>query len=249
MTKGVPAHVLVVDDEPGIRSILRLGLEAEGYIVSEACNKAQILSRLETQPVDLITLDLNLGTERGLELAREVRSRRNVPIVMITGKGEPSDRLIGLEYGADDYVAKPFKMREVILRIRNVLRRYELEARIDEFEGERQSEGERYAFETGILDVGRRELRSPDGKHIDLTDAELDLLTIFLRHSTRVLSRDEIMELLKGRSWSPMNRTIDGHVARLRRKIEPEAEGPRLIKSVRGVGYVFVAVVRHLKSV
>jgi len=248
MTKGVPAHVLVVDDEPDIRSILCRGLKAEGYVVSEACNKAQILSHLETQPVDLITLDLDLGTERGLELAREIRSRRNVPIVMITGKGEPSDRLIGLEYGADDYVAKPFKMREVILRIRNVLRRYELEARIDEFESERQGEGERYAFETGTLDVGRRELRSRDGKHIDLTDAEFDLLTIFLRNSTRVLSRDDIMELLKGRPWSPLDRTIDGHVARLRRKIEPESEEPRLIKSVRGVGYVFAAEARRYRG-
>ena len=243
---NTPVSILVVDDEPGIRSILRSGLEGDGYVVSEAGGRAALLRCLETSPVNLITLDVDLGGEDGLGLAREVRAHRNVPIIMITGKGEPKDRLAGLEHGADDYITKPFQMRELLMRIRNVLRRYELESRIDEIEGSVRHADERYAFDAAVVDVARRELKTNDGRFIELTDTELDLLVIFLRRPTRILSRDEIMDLLKGQSWSPTDRTIDGHVARIRRKIEPESEMPRLIKSVRGVGYVFAADVRRV---
>jgi DNA-binding response OmpR family regulator len=242
-TKAQP-HILVVDDEPDIRSILRRGLEAEGYVVSEADARTQLLHCLDAHPVNLITLDLDLGVEDGLELAREIRCRRNVPIIMITGKGEPIDRLAGLERGADDYIAKPFLIREVVLRVQTVLRRYQLEAE----KAEAAAGAESYAFDAGVLDVAKREFKAANGDAIELTDAEISLLTIFLRHPARVLTRDEIMDLLKGRSWSPMDRTIDGHVARLRRKIESESETPRCIKSVRGVGYVFTADVRRLAN-
>lgn len=243
MTFTAPAHILVVDDDPGIRSVLRRGLEAEGFVVSEAATRAQVLHAVQKHTVDLITLDLDLGTLDGLDLAQEIRSQRNVPIIMVTGRDAPADSLCGLEHGADDYVGKPFKIREVVLRIRNILRRYELESLVKEIQPTHDDGTLRYRFETGILDASRRELKSNHDDLIDLTNSEFDLLTIFLRHPARVLSRDEIMEMLKGQSWNPLDRTIDGHVARLRNKIEPIPEHPRLIKSVRGVGYVFTGEV------
>ena len=157
---------------------------------------------------------------------------------MITGRTAPIDRLVGLEHGADDYISKPFHIREAVLRIHNVLRRYELEETLP-----KPSMAQRYAFDLGILDSAKREVRKVDGTPLDLTETEFLLLEIFLRHPARVLSRDEILQMLRGRDWSPLDRTIDGHVARLRRKIEPAGEAPTLVKSVRGVGYVFTGKV------
>lgn len=246
MVSGPPkSRILVVDDEVEVRAILRAGLEAEGYEVREAANMAALEKCLAQSPaVDLITLDLGLGGEDGLKLAREIRARRNIPIIMITARVDPEDRVHGLEHGADDYIVKPFLIREVVLRIATVLRRYELEGRIaDPGVGETV---ERYAIETAIVDVARREATKPDGTPLLLTDAELDLLVLMLRRPQRVLSRDQIMALLKGQSWSPLDRTIDGHIARLRKKIETAVENPRLIKSVRGVGYVFAGDVKRI---
>lgn len=239
------AHILIVEDEPQLRSALRLGLEAEGYSVSEAGNKAALLERLEQRPaVDLITLDLTLADGDGLGLAREVRARHNVPIVMITGRAEPVDRVTGLEHGADDYIVKPFHIREVLIRIDTVLGRYRRLGASDAPDG--APAAERYAFEAGVLDVQRRALTAADGTPIELTDAEFDILLIFVRNPGRVLSRDDLMVHLKGRHWSPLDRTIDGHIARLRRKIEPHVETPRLLKTVWRVGYVFAGTVERL---
>ena len=235
---NAPIHILVVEDDAALRAVLREGLEAEGFQVLEARDKGALLRSLETKPVDLITLDLTLGQEDGLELARRIRAMRNVPIVMITGRGAPTDRLAGLEHGADDYISKPFHIREVVLRIHNILRRYELEESVP-----KPRVAQRYAFVVGVLDSAKREVRKIDGALLDLTESEFLLLEIFLRHPTRVLSRDEILQMLRRRDWSPLDRTIDGHVARLRRKIEPPSEAPTLIKSVRGVGYVFTGEV------
>jgi two-component system OmpR family response regulator len=239
-------RILVVDDEPAIRSILRSGLELEGYEVSEAGNKAELLRCLETAPIDLITLDLDLGGENGLHLAREVRAQHNIPIIMITGKADAFDRVAGLEQGADDYIVKPFHIREVLMRACSVLRRYELESIAEDVGNSVSVPAERYRFDGCILDVPRRELKAANGETIDLTDAEFDLLSSFLRQPARILSRDELMRVLNGRDWSPEDRTIDGHVARLRRKIDFQSETPRLIKSVRGVGYVFTGDVEPL---
>ena len=236
---NTPIHILVVDDEAALRAILREGLEAEGFAVSEASDKASLLRSVETEPADLITLDLGLGQQDGLELARQIRAMHNIPIVMITGRTAPIDRLAGLEHGADDYISKPFHIREVVLRIHNVLRRYELEESLP-----KPSMAQRYAFDLGVLDSAKREVRKVDGTLLDLTETEFLLLEIFLRHPARVLSRDEILQMLRGRDWSPLDRTIDGHVARLRRKIEPAEEAPTLVKSVRGVGYVFTGKVK-----
>jgi DNA-binding response OmpR family regulator len=242
-----PIHILVVDDEPEARSALRRGLEAEGYAVSETGSRKALLQRLdEAPPVSLITLDLMLGHDDGLLLARQIRAKRNVPIIMITARNAPIDRVTGLEHGADDYIVKPFHIREVLLRIRAALRRYELEGKTDGPSADSDATEERYEFEVGVLDVKRREMTAPDGTDVVLTDAEFDILVMFLRHPGRVLSRDEITMKLKGRIWSPMDRTMDGHIARLRKKIEPQIEKPRMIKTVWRVGYVLAGDVRRL---
>jgi DNA-binding response OmpR family regulator len=235
-------HILVVDDEAAMRAVLRDGFVQEGYIVDEARDRDELLRRLDQKPVSLITLDLGLAGDDGLDLAREIRSRHNVPIVMITGRGDPFDRVVGLENGADDYIVKPFHIGEVLVRIGHVLRRYELEVRHDE----RWLAGRRFAIEGHVVDTARRELRRTDGSLVDLTEMEFRLLELFIEHAERVLSRDEITRALKGHEWSPENRTIDGHIARLRRKIEPDCETPQLIKSVRGVGYIFAGEVKRL---
>jgi two-component system, OmpR family, response regulator len=244
-----PLRILIVDDQQAIRLILRSGLEADDYIVSEAGGKAELLHCLETEPVDLITLDLDLGGEDGLQLAREVRARRNIPIIMITGKGEPVDRVAGLEHGADDYIVKPFHIKEVRMRIRNVLRRYALETETRGGGAAISTAEERYKFAIGTLHVQRRELVAESGDLIDLTDTEFGLLMIFLGRPARIMSRDELVALLNGRHWSPEDRSIDGHIARLRRKIDLLGGGAaRLIKSVRGIGYVFTGDVQRLPN-
>jgi len=244
MAGAAPVHVLVVDDEPEVRTLLRSGLEAEGFEVSEAKDGADLMALLEAGPVDLITLDVRLSGEDGVALAREVRARHNVPIVMISGKGDMIDRVVGLELGADDYIAKPFHMREVLARIRAVLRRYTPVA-TEEVRAQR-SPGTPpcYAFEGWTLDMGRRELKTPEGAPCELTTAELNLLAVLVERPGRVLSRDELMDLLKGHDWTPLDRSIDGLVARLRKKIE-RGECPQLVKTVRGVGYVFAGEVRR----
>lgn len=239
-------HILIVDDQPSVRAALRVGLEAEGFQISEAGNKATMMARLERQPpINLITLDLMLGEENGLLLAREVRAKRNIPIVMITALTHPIDRVTGLEHGADDYIVKPFHIREVSMRIHSVLRLYELE-RSSEANDRGEAEVEIYECDVGITDVRKREVRTRDGEKLDLTDAEFDILLAFLRNPGRVLSRDDLTMMIKGRLWSPTDRTLDGHIARLRKKIEPDIATPRLIKTVWRVGYVFAeSVVRR----
>jgi two-component system OmpR family response regulator len=241
-----PIRILVVDDEPSVCSLLRSGLEAEGYAVSEARSSAELWSCLKTAPINLITLDLSLDGEDGLQIAREVRARYNVPIIMITGKGAPIDRVVGLEQGADDYIVKPFHIQEVLIRVSSVLRRYGSTSGSEGAGSRDDISNERYEFEGGVLDILRRNLTAADGKIIDLTDVEFDLLVIFLRQPSRIFSRDELTQILRGRNWSPEDRVVDGHVARLRRKIDSQGEMPRLIKSVRGVGYVFTGDVKRL---
>jgi two-component system, OmpR family, response regulator len=228
------AHILVVDDDPKVRTLLRRCLEGEGFIVSEAKDGSELRTHLERSPITLITLDLGLGSENGFDLAREIRRQRTVPIIMVTGKGDAIDRVIGLELGADDYLAKPFELRELVARVRAVLRRSTPAERPP-------SSAHRYVFEGWIFDLNRRSLTRETGENQDLTTSEFNLLESFVRRPHRVLSRNQIMDLLKGYDWSPLDRSIDNLIARLRRKIEADANHPRLIKTVRGVGYVFAA--------
>lgn len=242
MARSAQNHILVVDDEAEVRTLLRSGLEPEGYVVLEAKNGDELMATLEKSPVDLITLDLRLAGEDGFTLARQVRTTRNVPIVMISGRSDMIDRVVGLELGADDYITKPFHMREVVARIRAVLRRYApvVTATAGVAQGEKQ---ELYEFEGWTLDIGRRDLKDPDGEHCELTTAEFNLLCILVERPGRVLSRDELMDILKGHDWTPLDRSIDGLVARLRKKIERGNESPQLVKTVRGVGYAFAGQV------
>ncbi len=230
----VPAHILVVDDDALIRATLRDCLEIDGYRVSEASTGKELFAHLAATRTDLITLDLGLGRESGLDIARQVRAKTNVPIIMVTGKGDTIDRIVGLELGADDYITKPFHVREVLARVRAVLRR--------NAGAKTQAPADRLSFAGWTLDTGRRELTDASDRAHDLTTAEYDLLLLFLERPQRALSRDTIMDLLKGHDWTPFDRSIDSLIVRLRKKLEP-SESP-LIKTVRGVGYVFAAEVR-----
>jgi DNA-binding response OmpR family regulator len=197
---------------------------------------------LATGSFELVTLDLNLPDSDGLTVGREIRARSEVPIIMVTGKGDTIDRVVGLELGADDYITKPFHVREVLARVRAVLRRTDSGAA-------RPAPGaagrdEHLTFQGWVLDVAKRELTSPSGESCELTTSEFDLLKALATHAKRVLSRDQIMDLLRGHDWNPVDRSIDNLVVRLRRKIEVDPESPRLIKTVRGVGYTFAADVR-----
>jgi two-component system, OmpR family, response regulator len=243
MEKPTSKHILVVDDDPAIRELLCDCLRPEGFRVSEAANSSDMQTLLSEEHIDLVTLDLMLGGENGLNLARDVRSNYNIPIIMITGKGDMIDRIVGLELGADDYIAKPFHLREVVARIRAVLRRSEP---MEATHASPNPKSERLAFENWIMDVGRREVSSDDGKLLALTTAEFNLLEILARRPQRVHSRDTIMDFLKGHDWTPFDRSIDALVSRLRRKIEIDPENPRLLKTVRGVGYIFACNVRHI---
>jgi two-component system, OmpR family, response regulator len=232
-------HILVVDDDPKVRTLLRRCLEGEGFAVSDAKDSMEARVCLAKHPVLLITLDLNLGKENGLDLAREIRKDRNIPIIMLTGKGDAIDRVVGLELGADDYLAKPFELRELVARIRAVLRRAAPNA------PQATASGQRYAFEGWVLDINGRSLKKGNDQELDLTTSEFNLLEAFAKRPHRVLSRDDIMDVLKGHDWSPLDRSIDNLVARLRKKVEKDPDRPTLIKTVRGVGYTFTADVER----
>ena len=230
------AHIVVVDDDPKIRALLRRAFEPEGFRVSEASGSDTLFALLRSERVDLVTLDLTLRNEDGLDIARRLRAQSRVPIIMVTGKGDMIDRVVGLELGADDYISKPFHVREVLARIRTVLRRSGTEP------AESASQpGTVYRFAGWCLEVSKRELISPEGSLCPLTTAEFDLLVIFVTHPKRVLSRDQIMELLKGHNWAASDRAVDTQVARLRKRLETGDDHAMLIKTVRGAGYSFTA--------
>ena len=233
-------HILVVDDDAKVRTLLRRCLEGEGFGVSEAQNGAEMRDVLGRQTINLITLDLGLGKENGLDLARDLLREHTIPIIMLTGKGDAIDRVVGLELGADDYLAKPFELRELVARVRAVLRRSQGS------EAPPKRAERRYAFEGWILDIPRRALERQSGGSQDLTTSEFNLLEAFVKRPQRVLSRSDIMDLLKGQDWAPLDRTIDNLVARLRKKIEDDPDTPTLIKTVRSVGYTFTADVRRV---
>lgn len=226
-------HILVVDDDDQVRRMLRRCFEDEGYRVSEAVDQAGVDRALD-DGVDLITLDLNLGATDGLSVARSVRQDWDLPIIMITGKGDMIDRIVGLEIGADDYIAKPFHLREVLARVRSVLRRSAPRGKPVPAAAPAQ-----IRFDGFVLDLDRRELSKSDGEEIRITSGEFDLLALLTRHPHRVLSRDQIMDLLKGHDWAPNDRSIDNQIARLRKLIEEDVHQPRLLKTVRGAGYSF----------
>lgn len=233
MSQFVPEHILIVDDDQRIRQMLARYFEEEGYRVSVAGDGQEMRDRLRTSPADIILLDLVLPREDGLALMRDLRVHSDIPILMLTGRNDLVDRVIGLEMGADDYITKPFHLREVLARVRTALRR------------RRPNAGgpvtEIYCFDGLHLNVARRQLLSRHGTEIELTTGEFDMLCVLVRHTGRVLPREMLMDLTRGRNLQAFDRTIDAQIARLRRKIETDPGRPTIIKSVRGVGYVFTA--------
>ncbi|WP_347311951.1 response regulator [Defluviimonas sp. SAOS-178_SWC] len=235
--------VLVVEDDAGVRTLLRRCLEGDGFVVREATSKADVLEAIKDGQLGLITLDLNLGSESGIEIARAVRQVSAVPIIMVTGKGDVIDRVVGLEVGADDYISKPFHIREVLARVHSVLRRAHAAPVVAAPATPDERAEEDFAFDGFVARASTMELFNTSGEAVDLTGGDFKLLQVFLEHPRRVLSREQIMDLLNGPGWSPLDRTIDNQVARLRKKIEDVPGDPKLIKTVRGVGYIFTAKV------
>jgi two-component system OmpR family response regulator len=239
-------HVLIVDDEPRIRTMLRRYLVEEGFKVSDAADGAGMRAALAREAVDLVLLDLMMPGEDGLSLARHIRQRSEIPIIMLSGKGDLVDRVVGLETGADDYITKPFELREVLARIRTVLRRAatrDASAASEPSLAANVNASEVLVFEGWRLDLVRRELRWQTGESVPLTAGEFELLRAFTTNPNRVLNRDQLIDLVKGREWAAYDRGVDTQVMRLRKKIEPDPSNPRFIKTVRGAGYVFAAAV------
>ena len=231
------AHILVVDDDQRIRHMLTRYFEQEGYRITAAADGASMRGQLNSS-VDVILLDVVMPGEDGLTLAREIRTRSNVGIIMLTGRDDVLDRVVGLEVGADDYIAKPFHLREVLARVKSVLRRRgPAPAQLAAAPGGVSEEVIR--FEGWRLDTGCRQLVSPQGTDVALTTGEFNLLAALAKHPGRVFGREALMDLTVGRRWEAFDRTIDAQVARLRKKIEADPKNPTLVKSVRGVGYVF----------
>jgi len=227
-------HILVVDDDPEVRLLLRQCFEEEGYRVSEAGSGAQAFDRLASDAFDLVTLDLRLPDGDGLAIGRQIRGQSQLPIIMVTGKGDTIDKVVGLELGADDYITKPFQLREVLARVRAVLRR------TDRSEPPVKADPRTiFRFAGWSLDTRRRQVKSDAGQICELTTSEFDLLAVLVTHPHHVLSRDQIMDVLRGHDCNPSDRSIDNLIVHLRRKLEPDPVRPCLIKSVRGVGYCF----------
>ena len=227
-------HILVVDDQREICDLVQDYLSDEGYRVSIANDGAAMRRVMAQSAVDLVILDLMLPGEDGLTLARALRDVSDVGIIILTGRGDTVDRIIGLEMGADDYLPKPFHPRELLARVRSVLRR--VSCRTAENASAARS---RARFAGWNLDLASRELRSPSGKEVRLTTGEFDLLAAFVNNANQVLTRDRLLDLARNREAGPFDRTIDVQVGRLRRKLESDPQKPTLIKTVRGSGYIF----------
>ncbi len=234
-------HILVVDDDPKIRKMLCGYLADEGYRATGAESGSAMRDLMARERFDLVILDLVLPGEDGISLARELRVQSDLPIIMVTGKGDAVDRVVGLEVGADDYITKPFHLREVLARMRAVLRRTDTRAPQAAPSAADAAAGAPVTFAGWSLDPVARELRNPDGADVVLTTGEYELLSVFVESANRVLSRDHLMDAARGRDWAPYDRAIDTLVSRLRKKIESDPNNPQLIKTVRGAGYVFAA--------
>ncbi len=234
-------HVLVVDDDAEIAALVSRYLSRHGCRVSTVANGAQLRASLAGQPIDLILLDLGLPDEDGLLLLRHLQGHWRGPVIVISGRGESVERVVGLELGADDYVTKPFDLRELLARIRSVLRR----TRPDPAQAVPAFNGA-VRFDGLHLEPSSRRLTDREGREVALTSGEFELLQAMLELPNQVLTRDQLMNCMHGRDAGPFDRAIDVQIGRLRRKIEIDAAHPRLIKSVRGAGYVLATTVQQL---
>jgi two-component system OmpR family response regulator len=235
------AHILIVDDHREMRELVGRILERDGYRVSAAANGAEMKRVLRDRNVDLIVLDIMLPSVDGLELCRDIRAgASNVPIIMLTAKGDEIDRVIGLEMGADDYMSKPFSGRELTARIKAVLRRMRALPPLPE-----DGLPTVYRFSGWALHTARRELEAADGSIVPLSSGDYSLLLAFVARPRRSLTREQLLDLAKGRSATAFDRSIDLQVSRLRRKIEDDPSSPQIIKTIWGDGYMFAAEVTN----
>lgn len=235
--------IVVVDDEPQVRSMLESYLSREGFATTGAANGEVMQSILSRTAADLVILDVMLPGEDGFEIARQLRrTHPDIGIIMLTGKGDEIDRVVGLELGADDYIAKPFSVREVLARVKSVLRRAPRSSAVPGRPA-RPAATQALCFGEWMLDLGARRLTSVDGRELPLTSGEFGLLRAFIEHANRVLSRDRLIYLTRGYGADSLDRAIDVQVARLRHKIEVNPRAPEIIKTVRGGGYIFAATI------
>jgi two-component system OmpR family response regulator len=235
-------HVLVVDDDRQLRALLAKFLGEHAIRVTQAGNGREMIAALDAGRFDLVVLDLMMPGDDGLGLCRKLRERNGPPVIMLTAMGSETDRIVGLELGADDYMGKPFNPRELLARIKAVLRR------AGGTTAKPEDLPHAYEFDGWRLEPVIRILRSPDGAVVDVTSGEFDLLLAFVMRPRRVLSRDQLLDLARGRSSAGFDRSIDVQISRLRRKIETDPREPALIKTVRSGGYIFTSEVRHQGS-
>jgi two-component system OmpR family response regulator len=227
-------RVLVVDDDPIVRELVTDYLTKHDVRVTPVADGKAMREALAAEVVDLIVLDLKLKTEDGMNLARRLREDSAIPIIMLTGRADEADRVMGLELGADDYITKPFSPRELLARIRTVLRRRGAEVRQGRPEGVRA-----YRFDGWELNLNTRKLKRPDGKILDLSKGEFNVLVVFLGAAHRVLTRDQILDLSRLHNDEVYNRAVDLQIMRLRRKLESDPAAPKYIRTERGSGYIF----------
>jgi two-component system OmpR family response regulator len=233
-------HILIVDDHRDIRDLLARFLTRHGLRASVADSAATARRLLQASDVDLVVLDIMMPGEDGLSLTRSLRESGEIPVILLTAMGEETDRIVGLEVGADDYVAKPFNPRELLARIKAVLRRAQTLPR------QRDAKRGRLAFDRWVLDLGRRELLDDQNVVVPLSSGEFRLLAALLERPGMVLTRDQLLDLTRGRSAQAFDRSIDNQISRLRKKIEDDPRAPRLIKTAWGDGYSFAAEVKAL---
>ena len=238
-----PNHIAVVDDEADITQLLAGYLGNQGYRISQLHSGHALMALMAADPPDLVLLDLGLPGEDGFVIARRLREHWRCGLVIVSGRGDAVDKVVGLEVGADDYVTKPFDLRELLARIKAVLRRTATSSSVAAPAAAPAPVRECLRFNTWVLDVAARSLSSAEGQAVALTSGEFDLLYAFAQHPGRVLSRDFLLERTRGRESGPFDRTIDVQVGRLRKKLESDPEDPQIIKSVRGAGYLFAAPV------
>jgi DNA-binding response OmpR family regulator len=245
-TMAGSGSILVVDDDPEVRDMIVEYLSNHGFEVAEAGSGEQMRAALARRVPDVVLLDLNLPGEDGLTLARYLREHHDVGIIMVTAAGEVVDRIVGLEVGADDYVAKPFDPRELRARLKSVMRRvHSRTGRQEAGTAAARSATKRLHVGRCLLDLGTHQLFTGAGEEIPITSMEFDLLRVFAEHPNQVLSRDRLLTLTRNREWEPFDRSIDIRIARLRKKIEEDPDKPQVIRTVRGAGYMFVPARRE----
>ncbi len=238
-TPATSPRILIVDDDEDIRTLLADYLGEQGWLISTAPDGERMQQVLDTTPIDLIVLDLTLPGSDGLTLCRDLRAHSTIPVIMLTARSAPLDRILGLEMGADDYLCKPFEPRELLVRIRNVLRRSTAAA------SDASGEPTMWYFADWTLDENTRQLKNKSGLVVMLSGGEYRLLKVLLERPNRALNRDQLLNLTQGRETDPLDRSIDLHISRLRQKLGDDARAPHLIKTLRNEGYMLATAVKR----